>query len=169
VEPYLSTRVGIGIDVHPFAAGDERPCILGGVRLPGAGLAGHSDADVVAHAVADAVCGAAGLGDIGTHFPDDDPRWAGADSLALLSEIVRRAGAAGWALVNADCTIVAERPRIAPAREQMIERLSTAADAPVHVKATRPEGLGSLGRAEGVACIAVALVEGSSVGIEAVT
>ena len=153
-------RVGLGFDVHPFSDDPSRPCILGGVVLGAErGLAGHSDADVVAHAVADAVLGATGLGDIGQHFPDTDPAWQGADSLGLLAEVVRRAAAAGWRVVNADCTVVAERPRVAPARPEMIEALSAAAGAPVHVKATRPEGLGALGRAEGIACLAVALVE----------
>jgi 2-C-methyl-D-erythritol 2,4-cyclodiphosphate synthase len=164
-----SVRVGIGIDVHPFdgdsesagAAGPDqaRPCVLGGVVFEGPGLHGHSDADVVAHAIADAVAGAAGIGDIGSHFPDTDPRWKGANSLDLLREMVGRAAAAGWALVNADCTVIAERPRVAPQRDEMISALSAAAGAPVHVKATRPEGLGSLGRVEGIACLAVALVE----------
>lgn len=161
------SRVGLGFDVHPFGDGDgdgsgdaaERPCVLGGVVFEGRGLAGHSDADVVAHAVADAVAGAAGIGDIGSHFPDTDPRWKGADSLDLLREMVSRAAAAGWALVYADCTVVAERPRIDPLRDEMIAALSGAAGAPVHVKATRPEGLGALGRVEGIACLAVAMVE----------
>ncbi len=153
------TRVGLGVDVHPFAVGADRPCVLGGVRVDGPGLAGHSDADVIAHAVADAVAGAAGIGDIGEHFPDTDPEWRGADSLGLLAEIVRRAAVAGWRLVNADCTLVGERPKVAPHRAQMIAALTASAGAPVHVKATRPEGLGSLGREEGLACLAVALVE----------
>jgi 2-C-methyl-D-erythritol 2,4-cyclodiphosphate synthase len=160
----VTVRVGLGVDIHPFvakgaAAEDERPCILGGVAFEGRGLAGHSDADVVAHAVSDAIAGAAGIGDIGDHFPDTDPQWKGADSLALLREIVRLSAAAGWKLVNADCTVIAERPRISSGREAMIAGLSKAAGAPVHVKATRPEGLGSLGRVEGIACLAVALVE----------
>ena len=152
-------RVGQGYDIHPFSTDPGRRMVLAGVVLPGPGLAGHSDADVVAHAVADAVLGAAGLGDIGQHFPDTDPAWQGADSLGLLAEVVRRAGAAGWRVVNADCTVVADKPRLAPVRSEMIGALSKAAGAPVHVKATRPEGLGALGRAEGIACLAVALVE----------
>jgi 2-C-methyl-D-erythritol 2,4-cyclodiphosphate synthase len=162
-----AVRVGIGIDVHPFAGAADsaadsegpRPCVLGGVAFEGPGLSGHSDADVVAHAIADAVAGAAGIGDIGSHFPDTDPRWKGANSLDLLREMVARGVAAGWTLVNADCTVIAERPRISQHREEMISALSGAAGAPVHVKATRPEGLGSLGRVEGIACLAVALVE----------
>ena len=151
-------RVGIGFDQHPFltAADQAKPLVLGGVHFENEnGLSGHSDADVVAHAIADAMLGAAGLGDIGGHFPDTDPRWAGADSLALLTEVVALVAQAGLKLVNADCTLVCEMPRIADRREIMMERLSAAADGPVHVKATRPEGLGSLGRVEGIACLAV--------------
>lgn len=154
-------RVGLGIDVHPFlpAEDPERPLVLGGVHFPGTpGLAGHSDADALAHAVADALLGAAGLGDLGALFPDDEQAWQGADSIELLATCARLAGEQGWRLVNADCTLVAERPKVAPARAAMIERLSTAAGGPVHVKATRPERLGSLGRLEGLACFAVALL-----------
>jgi 2-C-methyl-D-erythritol 2,4-cyclodiphosphate synthase len=156
------TRVGIGFDQHPFATGAdrERALVLGGVSFgAGAGLTGHSDADVVAHAVADAVLGAAGLGDLGAHFPDTDPRWAQADSLAILAQVAELVADVGLRLVNADCTVVCEVPRISDAREIMMERLSAAAEGPVHVKATRPEGLGSLGRVEGIACLAVALLE----------
>lgn len=157
----MTARVGIGVDVHPFAApGEVRTLILGGVTFPREpGLAGHSDADVVAHAVSDAMLGAAGLGDIGMHFPDTDERWRGADSLALLAEVAGRVRAAGYRFVNADCTVIAERPGIAVAREEMITKLSAAAGGPVHVKATRPEGLGALGRVEGIACWAVASLE----------
>jgi 2-C-methyl-D-erythritol 2,4-cyclodiphosphate synthase len=156
-------RVGLGIDLHPFEVPGEasgRRLVLGGVGFEGApALRGHSDADVVAHAVADAVLGAAGLGDLGRHFPDTDEAFRGADSLALLAEVARRAGAEGWSLVNADCTLVGERPKVASARDEMGRRLSAAAGGPVHVKATRPEGLGSLGRLEGLACLAVVLLE----------
>jgi len=134
--------------------------VLGGVRFDAAqGLQGHSDADVVAHAVADAMLGAAGLGDIGAHFPDTEPRWAGADSIAILAQVTSLVAAGGLRLVNADCTVICEIPRIDRAREIMMERLSAAAAGPVHVKATRPEGLGSLGRVEGIACLATALLE----------
>jgi len=156
------SRVGIGFDQHPFAAGAERAraLVLGGVRFEAEpGLKGHSDADVVAHAVADAMLGAAGLGDLGVHFPDNDERWAGADSLAILEQVAALVAGAGLRLGNADCTVICEVPRIADAREIMMERLSAAAAGPVHVKATRPEGLGSLGRVEGIACIASALLE----------
>jgi len=155
-------RVGIGFDQHPFATGTERKraLLLGGVRFESEpGLEGHSDADVVAHAVGDAMLGAAGLGDLGAHFSDTDQRWAGADSLAILGRVAALVGEAGLRLVNADCTVICETPRIAGTREIMMERLSAAAAGPVHVKATRPEGLGSLGRAEGIACLAVALLE----------
>jgi 2-C-methyl-D-erythritol 2,4-cyclodiphosphate synthase len=155
-----SLRVGIGFDQHAFADSSERPLILGGVRFKsGRALKGHSDADVVAHAVADAMLGAAGLGDLGAHFPDTDPRWKQADSLSILSQVVALIAQVGLQLVNADCTLVCELPPIAAVREIMVERLSAAAEGPVHVKATRPEGLGSLGRVEGIACLAVALLE----------
>lgn len=156
----MSTRAGTGFDVHPFSQDGGRRLVLGGVAFPGEpGLVGHSDADVVAHSVCDAMLGAAGLGDIGLHFPDTDETWLGADSLLLLAEVARRVSAAGFRFVNADCTVVAERPRIGSAREEMIEKLSAAAGGPVHVKATRPERLGALGRVEGIACFAVAAVE----------
>jgi 2-C-methyl-D-erythritol 2,4-cyclodiphosphate synthase len=153
-------RVGLGVDVHPFSDDPGRRCVLGGVNFAGErGLAGHSDADVIAHAVADAIAGAAGLGDIGEHFPDTDPRWSGVSSLLLLTEMVSRAEDAGWRLINADCTLVAERPHVASQRAAMSAALSESAGAPVNVKATRPEGLGALGRVEGVACLAVALLQ----------
>ena len=109
-----SLRVGQGFDIHRFSGVPGRPLVLGGVTIPGmAGLAGHSDADVVAHALADALLGAAGLGDLGRHFPDTDPAWAGADSLALLARVVALVGREGMRVVNADCTVVCERPRLA--------------------------------------------------------
>lgn len=152
-------RVGQGFDVHPFADDPARPLVLGGVTFPGAvGLAGHSDADVIAHAVTDALLGAAGLGDIGQHFPDTDPALAGADSIVLLGRAVAAVRAAGWVPQNVDCTVVLDAPKLAPHRDAVHERLSTAVGAPVTVKGKRPEGLGALGRSEGVACIAVALV-----------
>jgi 2-C-methyl-D-erythritol 2,4-cyclodiphosphate synthase len=149
----------MGLDVHPFSDDPSRPLVLGGVTFEGErGLDGHSDSDVVAHAVADALLGAAGLGDIGQHFPDDDPAWAGADSLALLSEVARRVGEAGWSVANVDCTVLLEAPRLAPQRAAMEAGLGACVGAPVSVKATRPEGLGAFGRGEGVACWAVALL-----------
>ncbi|MET0160381.1 MAG: 2-C-methyl-D-erythritol 2,4-cyclodiphosphate synthase [Acidimicrobiales bacterium] len=156
----MSVRVGQGYDVHPFSEDPARPLVLGGVTVDGSsGLAGHSDADALAHACADAVLGAAGLGDLGDHFPDTDPEWSGADSLTLLAEVVRLAAEAGWRVVNLDATIIAERPKLGLLRPQMADRLTAVVGAPVSVKATTPEGLGAIGRGEGIACLAVALVE----------
>jgi 2-C-methyl-D-erythritol 2,4-cyclodiphosphate synthase len=153
-------RIGQGFDVHRFSADSARPLVLGGVVVEGAGgLEGHSDADVVTHALADAVLGAAGLGDLGVHFPDTDPAFAGADSLTLLAKVVELAREAGLGAVNADCTVIAEAPRLAGHLPAMRERLSAVLDAPVSVKATTAEGLGALGRGEGIACLAVALLE----------
>jgi 2-C-methyl-D-erythritol 2,4-cyclodiphosphate synthase len=156
----VPVRVGQGFDVHPFTDEPGRTLVLGGVAFPGErGLAGHSDSDVIAHAVIDALLGAAGLGDIGQHFPDTDPAWAGADSLDLVRRTVADVRAAGWEPGNVDCTVVAEAPKLAPRRGEMEARLSEAVGAPVTVKGKRAEGLGSLGRSEGIACFAVALVE----------
>jgi 2-C-methyl-D-erythritol 2,4-cyclodiphosphate synthase len=155
----VPVRIGQGFDVHPFSDDPERRLVLGGVTFPGErGLSGHSDADVVAHAVTDALLGAAGLGDIGQHFPDDDPTFAGADSVDLLRRAVADVRAAGWAPGNVDCTVVLEAPRLAPRRAELEQVLSDAVGAPVTVKGKRAEGLGALGRAEGIACFAVALV-----------
>ncbi len=152
-------RIGQGIDVHPFSDDPHRTLVLGGVVIEGArGLRGHSDADAVCHALADAILGAVGLGDLGRHFPDDDPAWEGADSVALLTEVGRMARDAGFACVNADCTVVADTPRLAPRTAAMVTRLTEVLGAPVSVKATRAEGLGALGRAEGIACLAVVLL-----------
>ena len=148
-------RFGLGIDTHRFAEG--RPLILGGVEIPhDRGLAGWSDADVLAHAVTDAVLGAAALGDIGQHFPDTDERWKGADSLELLREAVARVAAEGWRVEFVDATVMLERPKVAPHREAIMAALSEAVGAPVHVKATTGEGMGFVGREEGVAALAVA-------------
>jgi 2-C-methyl-D-erythritol 2,4-cyclodiphosphate synthase len=147
--------VGIGYDSHRFA--DDRPLILGGVEIEhDRGLAGHSDADVVVHAVIDALLGAAGEGDIGALFPDDDERWSGADSIDLLRTVV---GTIGGRIVNIDATVVCEQPRLAPYREQMGRILAEVTSARVSVKATSNEGMGWIGRGEGIACIAVASVE----------
>jgi 2-C-methyl-D-erythritol 2,4-cyclodiphosphate synthase len=152
-------RVGQGFDVHPFIDDDVRPLVLGGVTFESPkALRGHSDADVIAHACADALLGAAGLGDIGEHFPDTDATWAGADSIGLLAEVARRVREAGWEPGNVDASVVADHPKLAPVRERMQQALSEAVGAPVTVKGRRPEGLGALGRGEGVACWAVALV-----------
>jgi 2-C-methyl-D-erythritol 2,4-cyclodiphosphate synthase len=153
-------RIGQGVDVHPFSEDPHRPLVLGGVVIEGGrGLKGHSDADAVCHALADAVLGALGLGDLGQHFPDTDPAWEGADSVALLTEVLRMAAQEGYACANADCTVVADTPRLAPHTPAMVENLSSVLGAPVSVKATRAEGLGALGRAEGIACLAVVLME----------
>ncbi len=152
-------RVGQGFDVHRFTDDPARRLVLGGCEFPEErGLAGHSDADVVAHAVADALLGATGLGDIGQHFPDTDPRWAGADSILLLREVRRMLVEAGWVAANVDCNVVCERPKLAPRRAEMEARLADATGAPVSVKGRRAEGLGAIGRGEGIACWAVALV-----------
>lgn len=160
----MGLRVGLGYDVHPFVAdaGTERALVLGGVRIEGErGLAGHSDADVVSHALSDALLGALALGDLGDHFSDSDPRWKGADSLRLLATVAEKLRQRGARVVNADVTVIAEWPRLAPHVESMRERLASAIHLPpgrVSVKATRPEGLGALGRGLGVAAMAVALV-----------
>lgn len=155
-----TTRVGMGFDIHPYSDDPGRSLVLGGVAFAGErGLAGHSDADVVAHAAADALLGAGRLGDLGSHFPDTDPAWEGADSLELLATVRQRLNEAGWEPVNVDCAVVLDVPRLAPRREEMEAALSRAAGADVTVKGRRTEGLGALGRGEGVACWAVALVQ----------
>jgi 2-C-methyl-D-erythritol 2,4-cyclodiphosphate synthase len=156
----MNARVGIGYDVHPFAAG--RPLVLGGTVVPGdRGLAGHSDADALAHAVADAMLGALALGDLGTHFPDDDPAWRGAFSLDLLARVRALAAERGWTVGNVDATVVTEQPKLAPHLAAMRQGLAGAVgigiDA-VSVKATRHEGLGALGRGEGLAAVAVVMM-----------
>lgn len=151
----MSARVGIGYDSHRFAA--DRPLILGGVTVPHElGLDGHSDADVLTHAITDAVLGAAGAGDIGAHFPPSDERWRGADSIGLLTAAL---AALRGRVVNVDATVICEEPAIGPHREAIVERLRSAIGAPVSVKATTNEGMGAIGRGEGIAAIAVALFE----------
>ena len=148
-------RTGLGIDSHRFASG--RPLVLGGIEIPHErGLDGHSDADVLAHAITDAILGAASMGDIGTHFPDTEERWRGADSIELLREIVRRVADEGWRVEHVDATVMLERPKLAPHREAMMARLGEAVGASVHVKATTGEKMGFVGREEGVAALAVA-------------
>jgi 2-C-methyl-D-erythritol 2,4-cyclodiphosphate synthase len=154
-------RVGTGYDAHPLRAG--RDLILGGVRIEHpVGLDGNSDADVLTHAIIDALLGAAGLGDIGQHFPASDPRFKGASSQDLLATAVRAVRDAGYRIVNVDSTVIAEEPRLEPhlpaMRAQLASRLDVKADA-VNVKATSPEGLGALGRKAGIAAQAVALIE----------
>jgi 2-C-methyl-D-erythritol 2,4-cyclodiphosphate synthase len=149
------SQVGIGYDSHRFEAG--RPLVLGGVRIEHErGLAGHSDADVLTHAVIDALLGAAGGGDIGTLFPDEDERWRDADSIDLLRTVV---GTLGGRVVNIDATLVCEAPRLAPHRAEMERILAEATSARVSVKATTNEGMGWIGRGEGIACIAVASLD----------
>lgn len=156
----MSLRVGNGFDIHRFSDDPSRQLVLGGVVVPESpGLDGHSDADVIAHAVADALLGASGLGDLGRLFPDTDEQWRGADSIELLAEVVRRVHDAGWAVLNADCSVIAERPKLAPLRAQMEERLSSTVGAPVTIKGRRAEGIGGLGRAEGIACLASVLIQ----------
>jgi 2-C-methyl-D-erythritol 2,4-cyclodiphosphate synthase len=149
---------GIGYDSHRLGAG--RKLILGGVEIPHeAGLEGHSDADVLTHAIIDALLGAAGLGDIGAHFPDTDERWRGADSIGLLGIVVETVIAAGLEIVNVDCTVVMEAPKLAPHRAAIRERLAGElglASGRVNVKASTGEGVGFVGRGEGVAALAIA-------------
>ena len=157
-------RVGFGYDVHPLVEG--RRLVLGGVEIPhDRGLLGHSDADALSHAVADALLGAAALGDIGEHFPADDPRWKDADSLEILSRVLGKVRAAGLRPVNVDATIIAEEPKLLRHLAAMRARLAECLElelGDVSVKATRAEGLGSLGRREGIAAHAVALVVGAA-------
>ena len=156
----MSVRVGQGFDVHPFSDDPQRRLVLGGVHFEDyPGLTGHSDADVVAHAVTDAILGAAGLGDIGSFFPDTDPALEGADSMVLLAQAVSAVADAGWTIGNVDCSVICEAPKLALRREEMIRGLSEVVSAPVSVKGKRAEGLGALGRREGIACFAVALLE----------
>ena len=153
----MSFRVGIGVDAHAFA--DGVPLVLGGVRFDfPRGLAGHSDGDVVTHALIDAVLGAAGLGDIGTLFPSTDETPQGIESLQLLRDAVQRVRGAGYGLVNADCMLIGEEPRIAGRRRELEERLTSVAGGPVTVRATTTDHLGFTGRGEGLAAQAVALL-----------
>ena len=152
-------RVGQGFDVHPFSDDPDRPLVLAGITIPGAkGLIGHSDADAVAHAITDALLGAAGLGDIGHHFPDTDPVWRGANSMNMLAATVALVRDRGWSIANVDTSVVLETPKLAPYRNEMVKALTETVGAPVSVKAKRAEGLGALGRHEGIACFAVALL-----------
>lgn len=153
-----SGRVGLGFDIHPFSDDPERRLVLAGVTFEGPGLIGHSDADVVTHAVADALLGAGGLGDLGSRFPDTDAAYAGVDSMTLLARVVEEV-AARWQVANVDATVITEAPRLAPHRSEMERRLAAVVGAPVSVKAKRAEALGALGRAEGIACLATALLE----------
>lgn len=156
----MNFRIGHGYDVHRLVEG--RDLILGGVNIPWKlGLLGHSDADVLAHAVMDAILGAAAMGDIGMLFPDNDAAYKGADSLALLSEVMRRVRAEGWEVVNVDATVLAQAPKLSPHKQKMRENLAAAAGldvSQVSVKATTEEGLGWTGSSEGMAVHALALL-----------
>lgn len=156
----MDIRVGQGFDVHALVEG--RPLIIGGVRIPHThGLLGHSDADVLLHAVTDAVLGAAGLGDIGRHFPDTDAQYAGADSRVLLRAAMEKVAVAGWRVVNVDATVHAQAPKIGPHAPGMVENIATdlgIAAQCVNIKAKTNEGLGYLGRKEGIAASVVALL-----------
>ena len=157
----MTTRIGFGYDVHAFAP--DRPLVLGGITIPGeTGLAGHSDADAVLHAIVDALLGAAALGDIGTHFPSHDPRWKNQPSTTFLSYTNDLLRQHHWQIGNIDATIVAERPRLSPYTLTMREHLATHLHidlGQISVKATTTDGLGFTGRREGIACYAVALLE----------
>jgi 2-C-methyl-D-erythritol 2,4-cyclodiphosphate synthase len=154
-------RVGLGLDLHPLVAG--RPLVLGGVTVPSeTGLDGHSDADVVAHAVGEALLGALALGDLGRHFPDTDPRWRGISSLVLLGHVMALVRDRGATLLNVDATILAQAPKLVSHLPEMAKRLADVLGIPVErvsVKAKSPEGLGLLGRREGIAAMAVASLE----------
>ena len=156
----MDFRVGTGYDAHRFTEG--RPLVLGGVTVPhDKGLLGHSDADALAHAVSDAILGAAALGDLGKYFPDNDPKWKGADSLRLLSECARLAGEKGWILGNVDATIICQKPKLAPYLSEMAKRLAETLKidlSAVSVKAKTTEGMGFEGLEEGLSAQAVVLL-----------
>lgn len=157
----MRVRVGQGFDIHRFVdeSDTNRKLILGGVHFVNErGLVGHSDADVIAHSVAEAILGACGLGNIGEHFADTDPKWKDVDSLKILANVSKMARDNNFEIGNIDCSVVCEQPKISVHRDEMQKKLSAAAGAPVTVKGRRAEGLGSLGRSEGIACWAVAVV-----------
>ena len=159
----MEIRVGHGFDVHRAGTDPDRTLVLGGCVFPGLpGLVGHSDGDAIAHAVADAMLGAAGLGDLGEVFPDTDPALKDADSIELLRRVAAMVAGEGWSIGNADCSVVCEVPKLAPLRSQMELRLGDAVGAPVSVKGRRAEGLGAIGRGEGVVCFAVVVVTRSA-------
>ncbi|CAB4781718.1 unannotated protein [freshwater metagenome] len=153
-------RIGQGFDIHRFSNDATRPLKLGLVTVPNAaGLEGHSDADAVAHAVADALLGAAGLGDIGEHFSDTDATWSGADSRMLLTLVVQKVRDAGFVIENVDVTVIAEAPKLGDLKAAMVRELTVVIGAPVSVKATTMERLGPIGNKEGIAALAVALLK----------
>ena len=151
----MALRVGTGYDSHRLVAGER--LVIGGVQIEhDHGLVGHSDADVLTHAVIDALLGASGLGDLGELFPDDEPEWKDADSIDLLRVVV---GRLRGAVVNVDVTVICEEPKLAPHKPEIASRLTDVLSAPVNVKASTNEGMGAIGRGEGIACIAVALID----------
>jgi 2-C-methyl-D-erythritol 2,4-cyclodiphosphate synthase len=154
-------RVGSGFDMHAFGPGDS--VVLGGVRIPHSrGVVAHSDGDVLLHALVDALLGAAGLGDIGQHFPDSDPEWKGADSRRFVAATLLLLGRRGWRVLNADLTLLAQAPKIAPWRDEMRASVAALLGVPamqVNIKATTPEFLGAIGRSEGLAAMATVLLE----------
>jgi 2-C-methyl-D-erythritol 2,4-cyclodiphosphate synthase len=155
----FEVRAGHGFDIHRAGTDLGRPFVLGGCVFPGLpGLVGHSDGDAIAHAIADGLLGAAGLGDLGEVFPDTDPALEGADSLVLLRRVAEMVTDDGWSIGNADCSVVCESPKLAPRRAEMQQRLSEAIGAPVSVKGRRAEGIGAIGRGEGVVCFAAVVV-----------
>ena len=157
----MRVRVGQGFDIHRFVdeSDTNRKLILGGVHFVNErGLVGHSDADVIAHSVAEAILGACGLGNIGEHFADTDPKWKDVDSLQILANVSKMARDNNFEIGNIDCSVVCEQPKISVHRDEMQKKLSSAVGAPVTVKGRRAEGLGALGRSEGIACWAVAVV-----------
>lgn len=152
-------RIGTGFDIHPVSTDQTRPLILGGITVPeGRGLDGHSDADVVSHALADALLGAAGLGGIGDHFPDSDASLKGANSLMLLEKCAAMVSALGWQVINCDVTVIAQQPRLSEYLNRISSSVSTIVAAPVAVKAKSPEGIGSLGQNSGMIALASALL-----------
>ena len=163
-DPICESRVGMGIDFHRFAEG--RPLVIGGITIPHTrGLLGHSDADVLTHAICDALLGAAGLGDIGTHFPDTDERYRGISSLTLLEEVLSLLKGNGWHPTNLDATLIAQEPKLTPYFKAMKEALSEILHLPhesIGLKATTSEGMGAIGRAEGISAFCVALIERSA-------
>ena len=154
-------RIGQGFDVHPFSEDSERPLIIGGETLPGPGLDGHSDADLLAHAITDALLGAAGMDDICQLFPDTDPSFLNANSMELLKNVVGLLKEKGWEVCNVDCNVILEAPSISAHKNNIQDRMSKLLNAPVTVKGRRSEGLGFIGEGKGAACLVVALISKS--------
>ena len=154
-------RIGQGFDIHPFSEDSARPLIIGGEILPGPGLDGHSDADLLAHAIADALLGAAELVVIGQRFPDSDPSFSNVNSMELLKSVVESLDGEGWEICNVDCNVILEVPKLSPYKNSIQDRISKILNAPVTVKGRRSEGLGFIGKGEGAACLVVALISKS--------